>query len=322
MRLAFTALALLVTLSALAAEPMPPAVWRDLIRSYDKSVRENDNAARKAAEKALRKTEAVRRESDSAVIPVELNVPDHPATRETKLLGAQLKELAEARVKPGGTDPAKQARDIVARREFADAAQGRSQKSELERWLEDFFKKLSKLFRLSPPGGPNPNAIFGFAETMRLFLYFIVGVGILVLLYYLLRVAKDAGWFKRGPKKKKASATDDPLLDEAIEDPLSAAQLAEQSGDWRQAVRLHYIAALRMLNERGWLAMEANRTNWEYQRLLQQRNAELARMLLPATRRFDRLWYGRRIATPEDSAAARACVAAIDEATRPQQEAP
>jgi hypothetical protein len=315
--LMLTALFLLVFPAS--ADPTSHSLWRDLVRSYEKGVREEDADARRVAAEGLKKVREVKRDSDGALVKVDTKAFPSTANRETKLFGAQLKELAEAKTRPAGADPAKQAKEILARPEFTDATGGRSKKSALERWLEDVFKKISKwLEGLRPPGlgRGNPDAIVGFAETMRYFLYFLGGVGVLVLGYHLVRAARDAGWFRWQRKKKKTSAEDDPLLDASIVDPLREARAAEQAGEWRQAVRLLYIAALRVLRERGWLVLEANRTNWEYQRLLTQRAPELARLLLPATRRFDRIWYGKRMATAEDAAAMHSCVAALDAATR------
>ncbi|MGC4045368.1 MAG: DUF4129 domain-containing protein [Armatimonas sp.] len=321
MRAFLIALTLLLTVPAFAQDPTSANLWRDLVRSYDKGVRENNTEARHVGEKGIGQIREVRRESDGAIIRVNTHLPKPPITREIRLFGAQLKELAEAKAKPGSTDPAKQAKEILGRQEFLDAAAGRSQKTALERWLEDAFKKIGKWLErlhIKAPGGGNPSAIIAFAETMRFVLYFLIGVGVLVLLYHLVRMARDAGWIRR-KKKKSDSATEDPLLDAAIADPISEAQAAEQAGEWRQAVRLHYIAALRLLRERGWLVMEANRTNWEYQRFLHQRNPELARLLLPATRRFDWLWYGKRTATPEDAEAMRTNMAALKDATKEQE---
>ena len=91
------------------------------------------------------------------------------------------------------------------------------------------------------------------------------------------------------------------------------AGVAESEGNLREAVRLVYIATLRTLRERGWIALEANRTNWEYQRLLSRRSSDLATLLRPATATFDRVWYGGREATSEDLLAVRESYRALSE---------
>ena len=75
-----------------------------------------------------------------------------------------------------------------------------------------------------------------------------------------------------------------------------------------------YIATLRLLRERGWIALEANRTNWEYQRLLAKRSRDLASLLRPATATFDRIWYGGRNTTSDDLANIRESYRALSEA--------
>jgi hypothetical protein len=296
------------------ADPTPASHWRDLIRSYDKGVREKDKAALKTAEEGFAKIESVRRESDGAHVTPVAPPKGERFTRDDAHHAAQRKELAEAPAPPPGPDPTVQVKEILARAEFREAATGRSGKTALERWLEDAFKKIARwlegIFPRLPSG--DGSGLLAFAQTMRLLLYFLGGVGVLVLGYYVVRAVRESGWAGWRKKKRGESAAEDDLLAEAIEDPLREARQAEEAGEWRQAVRLIYIASLRLLRERGWLVLEANRTNWEYQRLLGKSVPEVARLLLPATRRCDRIWYGRREATAEDAAAMRACIAAID----------
>ena len=48
------------------------------------------------------------------------------------------------------------------------------------------------------------------------------------------------------------------------------------------------------------LTLERHRTNWEYQKLLQRRDASVAEQLLPATRLYERIWYGGEAATAQE----------------------
>ncbi len=319
-------LALLVVLFLPAltrADPLPPEQWKNLIRSYDKGVREKDAGAQKAARDGFKTIQEVRRESDGVVVrvsPRRFPGSANPSRDET-LFAAQLKELAERELARPGPDPRLKAREILARPEFVDAAKGKNRKSALEQWLEDTFKQIGKfldrIFGRLPKGNAdeNANALLGFAQTVRLLLYFLGAVGVLVLAYQGIKLARESGWLKFKKKKKSESAEDSDLLALSVEDPLREARDAEEAGEWRQAVRLIYIATLRQLRDQGYLVLEANNTNGEYQRQLGRRSSELARLLLPATLRFDRIWYGKRTASAEDAQAMRSCLLALTRGT-------
>lgn len=71
----------------------------------------------------------------------------------------------------------------------------------------------------------------------------------------------------------------------------SQASLSAQSGDYRNAVRYMYLAALLQLHERGLLNYDRTLTNYEYLSHLRGNN-ELRTRLTPIIDTFDRVWYG------------------------------
>jgi hypothetical protein len=192
-------------------------------------------------------------------------------------------------------DAGTQAREILAAREFRDAVS--APETTLERWLrttwERFVDWLNRL-QARDNSGSKGASLEGLAQVVRLLLMFLGAVAALVGLYV------GFHWLKhrRGAPRRR-SVSDPDLLADDIADPLAAAHVCAADGDFRTAVRLAYIAALRALQTRGLLTLEANRTNWEYQSLLGRRSLGHAEQLRPATQLFDRVWYGLRPATAE-----------------------
>ncbi len=148
----------------------------------------------------------------------------------------------------------------------------------------------------------NPMASLG--NGVLLTLYFIATVGAVVAVYFLSRYLFDLYETCAGRKRRAGALGGDlDLSREGITDPLGTASQRAAAGDYRSAIRLTYIAALWKLGESGILTLEKNRTNWEYQRALRQQSQSLHDDLLPATRLFDRVWYGREPGTETEFAA-------------------
>jgi len=209
-------------------------------------------------------------------------------------------QVTPAPFAPG--DPQKQAAAIVAEREFRDAAGGPQPKTwwdkfiarvlaSIGRGLENFARWIGKLFGRGPRiNGPN---MTGFGEVVLFILEALVAlaavVAVVLLTRYLLYRYSGTGLNRK--RKTGDTALD---LEDDIADPLAAAHDMASQGDLRSALRYVYIASLRRLEGAGALVLERNKTNWEYQRMLRGRNPAAYETLLPATRLFDRVWYGRR----------------------------
>lgn len=212
-------------------------------------------------------------------------------------------------------DPRAQARDILAGSEFArrrDPDDDSNGKEKEAGWWQSFRKWLRKtgktfsdwLNKLLKDTKPEHDSTFAgaplLADFILFLLYFILAVAAVVAVYFLGRAVVGSPWLKSLRKRKRRGEDEDMDLDlraENIADPLGAANAYASRGEYRSAVRLAYIAALRRLAESGLITPEPNRTNWEYQRALRRRSRPLHDVLLPATRLFDRVWYGRRTAT-------------------------
>ena len=207
-------------------------------------------------------------------------------------------------------DARQQALAILQADEFRRAAQTAPPKSWLDkqwdalgRWwsrqLAAFSRWLQRLFggvrgpRL-PSGTPNwlaATALFLFRAR-----WVLLGVAVAAVLFFVLRGRRLPRLARRGGKRGgKGTGLD--LDADALPDPLGSARERAQAGDYRGALRLAYIASLRRLAGSGLLVLEPNRTNWEYQRTLRGASRPAYDTLLPATRLFDRVWYGEETAT-------------------------
>ncbi|MBC7449019.1 MAG: DUF4129 domain-containing protein [Hymenobacteraceae bacterium] len=134
--------------------------------------------------------------------------------------------------------------------------------------------------------------------------------------WVVLRVLKlDIGSiFRRAPRA--APAYDVALAESPFTDDL-AARLAEAEvrGDYRLAVRLGYLTALRQLADRELIRWLPDKTNQQYLRELPA--GPLRDAFAPLTRQFELAWYGELIPTAPEYAAARESRAVLTRALQP-----
>lgn len=205
-------------------------------------------------------------------------------------------------------DARQQARNILQADEFRRAAQTAPPKSWLEkrwealgRWWGRQWAAFSRWLRQLFGGikGPNlPSGTPRWLAATALFLFrarwALLALAVVAVLYFTLRGRRLPALRRAG---RRGGGTGLDLDEDALPDPLGAARERAQAGDYRSALRLAYIASLRRLAGSGLLVLEPNRTNWEYQRTLRNASRPAYDTLLPATRLFDRVWYGEENAT-------------------------
>jgi hypothetical protein len=107
---------------------------------------------------------------------------------------------------------------------------------------------------------------------------------------------------RRAPSAPVELQEDAPVPeDTAPEQLMRHARELAASGEFRGAVRAAYAASLLQLDRARLVRYDANRTNWEYLRMLKRGgHADAESLLRPVTGRFDYVWYGERTAGPED----------------------
>lgn len=245
-------------------------------------------------------------------------------------------QLSRGKPAQGTTDPAVAARKILAGREFAGIRPDKPKDpwdfSALPAWfrpianffkpalkwigdgfnafgkwfgkaMSNMFRAIGKFFRWifnrfpqAKWNSKNPFASIG--NGVLLLLYFLATVAAVVGFYFLTRYLLSIYDAKTGKNRRAGVLSGDlDLTQEGITDPVSSARERASEGDYRSAIRLLYIASLWKLGESGVLTLEKNRTNWEYQRALRKKSSRVHDDFLPATRLFDRVWYGRQAGT-------------------------
>ena len=322
---AAAALLPLLALSASAQssknDTLPISDYRALIRAYRQNA-QKPTASAEAIQDRLRAVRVVtlpdgsrvsvnnRAEADRLsrrIKPGEMGKRER-LTLETRsaaldrLVGAQ-----QAAVR--GTGDAKAAAaSILSTPEFQNALKPKREDSWFDKAKKSLFNSIERLLSrifawFRPKGSVDPALLGNLAQFVQYVLFFALAIGAIVGVYFLARliVQRNPQW-RSGKNKNGDNALD--LSETEMHDPLSAARGLADSGDYRGAVRLVYIASLRRLAGAGLLVMARDRTNWEYQRAVRSRSQSAYATLLPATRSFDRIWYGRMPATRDEYEAA------------------
>lgn len=162
----------------------------------------------------------------------------------------------------------------------------------LSKAIADLFAKLTPKYH--PRGNFNfpPGFFTALALIVKILIVVVIGAIVVFLLVVLIR------WIMNRRNGYRPLASDDAaeaaLLEARDTDSILARanQLAE-TGDYRKAFRLVYLAALVALDTDGILHFDRSRTNWEYLRELRRGGRrDLYDQLVPFTREFDRIWYG------------------------------
>jgi hypothetical protein len=120
------------------------------------------------------------------------------------------------------------------------------------------------------------------------FLWFIAGAFILFIIYNLFLAD---GVFKRSPKSNSAAipeAEEEHIDKESDFDKLI--RNAIQSGNYRLAIRYHYLQTLHLLAGKNQVQLAADKTNYQYVRELVNKNFQNDFSAL--TLNYEYVWYG------------------------------
>jgi hypothetical protein len=267
------------------------------------------------------------REHPEEAAPLRKQLPDHwtvvaqqqTFTVPTQWLGAALDRLAAnpklaaetsreiaARIKAMAQDAqdlaqlttpsSAQARgkldDILKRSEYRSvraAEQGETFWDVLSDW---FWKLLDKIFTRAS-GHPKVTRVLLWAVVIALGLVFLGW-----LIYALANIQYSNLSFRRRKASEEVAAPAGTWRDW-----VQNARAAAGRGDYRDAVRIIYGAAVRRIGEAGTWQVDPARTHREYVRLLPA-NSTQRPALVAITTCFERVWYGRAEASATDYEAA------------------
>jgi hypothetical protein len=126
------------------------------------------------------------------------------------------------------------------------------------------------------------------SNGLQYFLWFVAGAFILFILYNLFLAE---GVFKRAPKSAAAAAPDaeEELIDhESDFDKLIRSAI--QSGNYRLAVRYHYLQTLHLLAGKNQVRLAADKTNYQYVNEIVNKNYQ--NDFAGLTLNYEYVWYG------------------------------
>ncbi len=144
--------------------------------------------------------------------------------------------------------------------------------------------------RLLPDRNPLAGSWLGSGLTTLVGWLVIIGGGLLLVLLLGYWLRHLLGGLLGGQYSREASAGEDGLPATAALARQQASQMAE-SGNYREAVRRLYLAALLRLREREIIRFDSSLTNQEVLARMQS-NAPARAHLEPVVETFDRVWYG------------------------------
>jgi len=177
---------------------------------------------------------------------------------------------------------------ILARPEYARAAQDKTAWERFKEWLVRVLRNLFPRRSERVPSGRSPFTIIAQVLVVAL----AVGGCAYALSIFLPQVLR-----RRGPKKKKPKIEPRIVLGERVEpeqsaaDLLAAAEALARAGDLRGAIRKGYIALLIELADRKVFSLEQHKTNRDYLRAVQY-SERLRPHMATLTDSFERHWYG------------------------------
>lgn len=173
--------------------------------------------------------------------------------------------------------PADSLRNIKSQKEFAYIS---NLDSLLKAKQDEDLKKAKEIKPVSQNTAPS---IFPF---VRFLLWTIAIFTVLFIIYRLF--LSEKGMFAAPTKNKKLELdeeliTDDALLDKLITD-------AIQKSNYRLAIRFLYLQTLNKLNDKGWLLLSPDKTNYQYVQELKNKHFknDFARITL----HYEYAWYG------------------------------
>lgn len=170
-------------------------------------------------------------------------------------------------------------------------------------WLDRFLEWLREGERSDRRGGRSGSGIsMALGGAVQTVLYILVGIAALLVAFLIIKAILD-----RADSAKGAGAPDSGGAAQALDGPpgehpwdeyLREARALAERGEHRQAVRLLLLAAMSWIERHGLIRHRRGLTNRDYLRAVWRREPcrEAMAAIIDV---FDRIYFGRRPATPE-----------------------
>lgn len=153
------------------------------------------------------------------------------------------------------------------------------------------------------------NQLMASGRTGQLINYALYFLGFLALVFFVVKLfgIESNAMFKKGKNSAQSFEVSDEILDEMNFD--EAIRKAEKSGQWRLAVRLIYLYALKNLADQELIIVKKGKTNHEY--LYEIHDVGFKQNFSELSFMFDYTWYGHFEANKELVERAKSHLAAI-----------
>jgi hypothetical protein len=209
----------------------------------------------------------------------------------------QLEAVAE-RVSPA-SDVQSTIREIKAKPLYSDPGV-----KDQSNWLSNALERLRNLrFNWKPPESKvkTPPSIVG--DWLVYLMWTVLAVLVAFFVWLVLRHVK----WKINLSRKATALLEEDEPERTVDEWLQRADQLAAEGRHREAVRCLYLACLLKFDEARVARFDRGQTNWEHLGRIQA-SARLPQGLdfLPATKSFDRVWYGKQVRGMEDVEAFRA----------------
>lgn len=164
----------------------------------------------------------------------------------------------------------------------------RVKEEEGSNWFTDFLRWLAEQFRFNPTPVDVPEGTGGITQIVML----ILGVGLLVLLVLLLTKTNIRSVFRKKRIKDDADTGDSDISDVDIHGVDFKTRIAEAAriGDYRTAVRLHFLAILKLLSDKEKINWRIDKTNHDY--YIELSGSEYQQEFFETTYMYEYVWYG------------------------------
>jgi hypothetical protein len=172
--------------------------------------------------------------------------------------------------------------------------------SSIRRWLREVKESLLSLWRRFLPG-PIRNQPSEVADQLSTFQRIVLFISIPLAIYLLIRLLSGYR-FRRQIRTVEQSQE---ILGETITPDLTPTGLLErarqfaQTEEYRQAIRLSFIASILQMAQHKILTVHPTRTNRDYLKAL-PRGTDIVTVFSILTSLFEEFWYGERAVSAED----------------------
>ncbi|MCL6459257.1 MAG: DUF4129 domain-containing protein [Gorillibacterium sp.] len=174
-------------------------------------------------------------------------------------------------------------RQILQQSEYSNQLPNKSNSiNPIKAWLEKLWQWLLDLF---PDASISPGA----PKLLALITLLLV---VAVLAFVIVRLVSGIAMGNRMSGHARGVFHDATELGLSYRQLLLEARSSAESGDYREAVRRMFLAALLLLNEQEWVSAEKWKTNHEYLEELQEHNPTVVPTFVKAAQLFERVYYG------------------------------